>query len=252
MKTALVTGAAGGIGRRIAEALASRSHEVAVCDRDPRVQQTAEELAATGVRSAWRTFDVAIPAEVARAVRELEVELSPFDVLVSNAAIVDQIHPALGFPQEGWDRELAVNLSGAFWCVQTIAPGMAERGFGRIVVISSGAATAGLPGQVAYSASKAGLLGMVRTLAGELASSAVTVNAVLPGMIATEKVRALPEPISERVLRRIPVGRFGEMEEVAALVAFLCSEGAGYLTGACIPVDGGLSLNTLGITEPRA
>ncbi len=234
-----MTGAAGGIGRRIARELAAAGHAVALCDVDPRVEEAAEECGASG----WRTFDVADRDAVEEAVSAL----GPFDALVSNAAIVDQIHPALGFPPEGFERELAVNLTGAFWCARAAAPAMAERGFGRIVVISSGAATSGLPGQVAYSASKAGLLGMVRTLAVELAASGVTVNAVLPGMIATEKVRAMPEKVAARAVRRIPVGRFGGMEEVAALVAFLCSERASYLTGACIPVDGGLGLNTLGL-----
>jgi NAD(P)-dependent dehydrogenase (short-subunit alcohol dehydrogenase family) len=251
-RTALVTGAAGGIGRRIAAALAAAGHDVAVCDRDERVRETAEELArAEGVRSAAGVFDIADAEAVSAGVAELAAELAPFDVLVSNAAIVDQIAPALEFPADGWQRELGVNLSGAFWAAQATAPAMVERGFGRIVVISSGAATGGLPGQVAYSASKAGLLGMVRTLATELAPAGVTCNAILPGLIGTEKVKAMPDQITERALRRIPAGRVGEMEEVAALVAFLCSEQAGYVTGACIPIDGGQSLNTLGLSGNR-
>ena len=146
---------------------------------------------------------------------------------------------------EQWERDVAVNLTGAFRAIQPCLGGMRERGHGRIVVISSGAALAGLPGQVAYSASKAGLLGMVKTLAAENARHGITVNAVLPGMVATEKVRAMPPPVLERVTAALPAGRMAEPSEVAALIAFLASEEAGYITGQEIGVDGGFGLNTM-------
>jgi NAD(P)-dependent dehydrogenase (short-subunit alcohol dehydrogenase family) len=241
--TALVTGAAGGIGRAIAARLAADGHCVAVCDRDAA---GAEETAAL-VEGAFGVFDIGERQQVREGVAALVADVGPIDVLVSNAGIVDQIHPALEFDDDGWERELRVNLSGAFWCCQEVCGGMAERGFGRVVVISSGAAEGGLPGQVAYAASKAGLLGMVRTLAVELGRSGVTVNAVLPGLIGTEKVMAMPEKIRAAAVRRTALGRVGEMDEVAALVSFLASDGAGYLTGACIPIDGGGGLNTLAL-----
>jgi NAD(P)-dependent dehydrogenase (short-subunit alcohol dehydrogenase family) len=140
-----------------------------------------------------------------------------------------------------------VNLTGAFRAVQACLPGMRARGTGRIVVISSGAARSGLPGQVAYAASKAGLLGMVKTLAAENAARGITVNAVLPGMIATEKVRAMPAEVLARVEAALPAGRMGDPSEVAALVAFLASGEAAYVTGQEIGIDGGLGLNTMSL-----
>jgi NAD(P)-dependent dehydrogenase (short-subunit alcohol dehydrogenase family) len=122
---------------------------------------------------------------------------------------------------------------------------MKERGAGRVVAISSIAATDGLAGQVAYSAAKAGLLGMVRTLALEMAPAGVTVNAVLPGMIGTEKVEAMPEEVKDRARARVPMGRFATPEEVASVVAFLCSDAAAYVTGAWLPIDGGIGLSNL-------
>jgi NAD(P)-dependent dehydrogenase (short-subunit alcohol dehydrogenase family) len=146
--------------------------------------------------------------------------------------------------EEQWKRDIDVNLSGAFRAVQACLPGMRERRWGRIVVISSGAAVDGLPGQVAYSASKAGLIGMVKTLAAEGVRRGITANAVLPGMVATEKVAAMPEEVLERVRESLPLGRMAEPHEVAALVAFLASEDAGYVTGQTVGIDGGVSLNT--------
>jgi NAD(P)-dependent dehydrogenase (short-subunit alcohol dehydrogenase family) len=128
---------------------------------------------------------------------------------------------------------------------------MRERGYGRIVVISSGAARNGLPGQVAYSATKAGLIGMVRTIAAENAGRGITANAILPGMIATEAVEAMPDSIRDAALAWMPSGRFGRTDEVAALVAFLASEPAGYITGEAVGIDGGMGLNTNSLTKPR-
>ena len=132
---------------------------------------------------------------------------------------------------EQWQRDIDVNLTGAFRVVQACLGGMRERRFGRVVVISSGAARGGLPGQVAYAASKAGLLGMVKTIAAENAGRGITANAVLPGMVETRSVRAMPAEVLDAVTASLPAGRMGTPEEVAALVAFLASEEAGYITG---------------------
>jgi acetoacetyl-CoA reductase len=226
MSKALVTGAARGIGAAIAERLRADGLEVVTLDRSPGCDVTLD-LAAD--------------------------ELPPLDdvdVCVSNAAIPDTIAPAHRMTAEQWARDIDVNLTGAFRVVQACLPGMRSRGHGRVVVISSAAARGGLPGQVAYAASKAGLLGMVATLAAENASRGVTVNAVLPGMIATEKVRAMPADVLARVEASMPAGRMGEVAEVAALVAFLASDEAAYVTGQEIGIDGGLGLNTMSLGTP--
>jgi NAD(P)-dependent dehydrogenase (short-subunit alcohol dehydrogenase family) len=224
-RRALVTGAARGIGAAIAARLHDDGFEVvtldvaAGCDLQVDVAQDA--------------LDAALFAS--------------FDAVVSNAAITTTIAPAHRMTAEQWRRDVDVNLTGAFRVIQACLAGMRERGYGRIVAISSGAATGGLPGQVAYAASKAGLLGMVRTLAGEGARRGITANAVLPGMIATEQVLAMPAPVLERVRAAMPMGRMGEPAEVADLVAFLCSERSGYVTGQAIGIDGGAALNQLAL-----
>jgi NAD(P)-dependent dehydrogenase (short-subunit alcohol dehydrogenase family) len=221
---AVVTGAARGIGAAIADALRGAGMEVV-------------------------TVDVAEGCDVM-----LDVARDPFPdfgdvaVCVPNAAITTTIAPAHRMTPEQWQRDIDVNLTGAFRTVQACLPGMRERGYGRIVAISSGAAESGLPGQVAYSASKAGLIGMVRTIAAENVARGITANAVLPGFVETEAVRAMPAEVLARVTEALPAGRMASPAEVAALVAWLASDAAGYVTGQAIGIDGGLRLNTRSIT----
>jgi acetoacetyl-CoA reductase len=188
-RRALVTGAARGIGAAIAERLRTDGLEVTTLDRDEgcdlRLDLSSDELP----------------------------DLTGIDVCVSNAAITDTLAPAHRMSPEQWSRDIDVNLTGAFRSVQACLPGMRERGWGRIVAISSGAAKTGLRGQVAYSASKAGLLGMVKTLAAENVHRGITANAVLPGMVATEKVRAMPDEVLERLMPLLPSGRMVEPAE---------------------------------------
>jgi NAD(P)-dependent dehydrogenase (short-subunit alcohol dehydrogenase family) len=227
MRRALVTGAARGIGAAIAERLRAGGLEVVTLDRDEGCD-----------------------LQVDLANDELP-DLGDVDVCVSNAAITDTIAPAHRMTEEQWRRDIEANLTGAFRAVQACLPGMRERAFGRIVVISSGAATAGLPGQVAYAASKAGLLGMVKTIAAENVAKGITANAILPGVIATEKVKAMPPEILERVTAALPSRRLGDPAEIAALTAYLASDEAGYVTGQTIGIDGGLQLNTMSLGSER-
>jgi acetoacetyl-CoA reductase len=230
LRRALVTGAARGIGAAISERLRADGFEVLTADRD----------AGCDLR-----FDVAadpIPPDLGGEI----------DVCVSNAAVTDTIAPAHRMTAEQWERDIAVNLTGAFRVVQACLPGMRERGYGRIVIVSSSAAEFGLPGQVAYAASKAGLIGMTKTIAAENVRRGITANAILPGLIASERVRAMPAELYEQLESTfMPSGRMGEVAEVAGLVAYLASEEAGYVTGQEIGVDGGAFLNTLSLTRSQ-
>lgn len=224
-RRALVTGGARGIGAAIAERLRAEGLDVATLDREPGGDY-----------------------EVDLSGGELP-DLGPVDVCVLNAGITDTIAPAHRMTDDQWERDLAVNLSGAYRVARSCLGGMRERGWGRVIAISSGAALHGLPGQVAYGASKAGLVGMIKTIAAEGASRGITANAVLPGLIATEKVRAMPAEILERLLAELPSARMAEPSEVAALVAYMASEEAGYVTGQVIEIDGGAALNTFSLTR---
>ena len=221
---ALVTGGARGLGAAI-----------------------AERLRADGLGVV--TLDVDASADIVCDVAHGDLpDLGDVDLCVSNAGITDTVARTHRMTGEQWSRDIDVNLTGAFRAIQACLPGMRERRFGRIVVISSVAARDGLPGQAAYAASKAGLVGLVRTLAGEYAAQGITANAVLPGLVATEKVLAMPDPIRERVIGAIPAGRMAEPSEVAALVAYLASAEAGYVTGQAIAIDGGAGVNAHSLT----
>jgi acetoacetyl-CoA reductase len=225
VRKALVTGAAGGIGAAIAARLRADGLDVATLDRAPGCDHTLD-LATDPLP-----------------------RLEDIDVCISNAAILDTIAPAHEMSLEQWSGDIDVNLTGAFRAIQACLPGMRTRGWGRVVAISSGAARSGLPGQVAYSASKAGLIGMVKTLAAENAQVGITANAVLPGMVATERVKAMPDEIVERLNATLPTGRMADPDEIAALVAFLASDHAAYITGEAVAIDGGASLNTTALTR---
>lgn len=247
MTRVLVTGATGGLGRAIVAAFAAHDGtRVAACD-------LPDALAAGVPEGATCTagFDVSDPAAVAHGVAAVADELGGLDAVVANAGKVDTIHRAARFPDEAWDGDLRTNLGGPFHIARAAYPYLRASGRASVTVVSSASALTGLPGQVAYTASKAGLLGLVTTLAAEWGPDGIRVNAVLPGMIGTPKVRALPEPLRDGLARSIPLGRIGEPDEVAGTIAFLASPAAGYITGQALRVDGGFGLATLSLAAGR-
>lgn len=242
-RTVLITGAARGIGRATALVMAGEGADVGVVDVLPEVEETSRQIGERGRRSVWAVFDIADPVQVSSGVERIRNELGDIDVLVNNAGIVANIARLVKMDHAAWQREIAVNLGGAFNMIKEVVAPMAKKGWGRIINISSGAATGGLNRQSAYAASKAGLLGLTKTVTLEHARDGITCNAILFGLIHTELVEMMPDEIKEAARSVIPAQRFGRMEEAASLIAFLASDLAAYINGAEIDLDGGMRLN---------
>jgi len=239
-KTALVTGGARGIGKSICEELAAAGAELAVADvRRDLAEDTAAEFRDHGVRAVAVAVDVSDSDSVAEMVRTVLAEFGKVDVLVNNAGITrDSL--LIRMKEDAWDLVLAVNLKGTFNCIKAVARPMMKARSGRIVNIASVVGVMGNAGQANYSASKAGVIGLTKTAAKELAPRGITVNAVAPGYIDTEMTRMLSDEARRAFLDIIPLSRAGQPEDVARAVRFLAGPDAAYITGQVLHVDGGM------------
>lgn len=251
-KTVLITGAARGIGRATALVMAERGASVGLFDLNEEAERTAEMIRGIGQKASFRVVDVADADQVRAGVAALEDALGPVDILVNNAGIVNNIAPLATMSHEAWQRELGVNLTGPFNMIQAVIVGMAERGWGRIVNVSSVAARGGLYNQSGYASTKAGLIGLTQNVTIEYAGRGITCNAVLPGIIGTENVLAMPSEILEQAIRMSPSRRVGEPREVGQLIAFLCSDMAAYINGVEILIDGGAATNSVVLGSRKA
>ncbi|HEX5436848.1 MAG TPA: 3-oxoacyl-[acyl-carrier-protein] reductase [Gemmatimonadaceae bacterium] len=238
-RVALVTGSTRGIGRAIAGALASAGATVAVTGRD---QQRAEAVAAELGRGAvGMAADITETEQVARLVSEVEARCGSLDILVNNAGVTRD-NVLVRLRDEDWDAVLNANLRGAFAAIRAATRGMMKRRWGRIINITSVVGMVGNRGQANYAASKAGLIGLTKAVAKELASRNVLVNAVAPGFIESDMTAAMTAEARTAMQGMIPLGRLGRPEDVAAAVAFLASEQAAYITGQLFVVDGGMTM----------
>jgi 3-oxoacyl-[acyl-carrier protein] reductase len=266
-RVALVTGGSRGLGRADALTLARAGADVAVADvlvesdvsaadeYGPlaaaavaeglvRTEATAREIEAMGRRSLALKCDVTDREQVAAAVARVVDELGSVDILVANAATLDHVGQLGDQAPELWERDLRVNLTGTFNCAQAVWPHMRSRGWGRIVTMASVAGTLGGFGQASYSTTKAGILGLTRTLALEGARHGITANAIVPGIIGTEAFAFGNPEMNERMVRRTAMRRPGDPQDVANAIAFLCSDLAAYVTGVALNVSGGIELFT--------
>lgn len=239
----LVTGASRGIGRAVAVALAADGHRVAACYRSDAAAaaETVAAVEAVGGQAMAVEVDVSRADSVDAAFTRVEQAWGRVEVVVANAGI-NRDGLLLRMTDEQWGSVLRTDLDGPFHVARRAAGGMVRSRWGRIVLVGSVVALSGSAGQANYGAAKAGLVGLARCVARELGSRGVTVNLVAPGPIATAMTDPLSDERREQMTAQVPLGRFGTPEEVAAVVAFLCSDAAGYVSGAVIPVDGGLGM----------
>jgi NAD(P)-dependent dehydrogenase (short-subunit alcohol dehydrogenase family) len=235
-RVAIVTGAARGIGRAIAERLSASGARVAIWDID---RAAAAATAISIVNAVEFTADVTEPGSIAAALAATQAQLGPPDILVNNAGITGPNHPLDQYPEEEWRRVIEIDLMGVFHCCRAVVPLLRQRNRGHIVNIASIAGKEGNPNASAYSAAKAGVIGLTKSLGKELAETGIRVNAVAPAAAKTDIFAQMSEAQIEYMLSKIPMGRFVLVEEIAALVAWLCSDECSFATGAVFDISGG-------------
>jgi 3-oxoacyl-[acyl-carrier protein] reductase len=239
-RIALVTGASRGIGRACALALSGAGAKVVLAARQTdKLEEVAAEVRASGGEAFVVSVDLSSQESIKEAFSKASKEFGRIDILVNNGGITrDGL--AMRMKRDDWDSVLQTNLTGAFFCIQQVMPAMVRERWGRIVNISSVVGEAGNPGQANYAASKAGLIGLTKSLAQELASRNITVNAVAPGFIETNMTSQLNDEQKAKALEGVPLKRIGKAEDIAAAVRFLCSDDANYITGHVLDVNGGM------------
>ncbi len=239
-QVALVTGGSRGIGQSIALSLALAGANIAILARNrERCQQVAAQIEQLGVKALPLSAEVADYAQVEQAVKQVIGQFGRLDILVNNAGITKD-GLLVRMSKQNWDDVLAVNLSGTFNCIRCVARQMMKAKKGKILNITSVVGLTGNPGQANYTAAKAGIIGLTKTVALELAPRGITVNAIAPGFIDTDMTKDLPAEVKEQILGRIPLARFGTAEEVAKAAEFLLSPAADYITGQVLSVNGGM------------
>jgi len=240
-RVAIVTGSGRGIGRAIALKLANVGATVVVNDIDEAAQAVAEEIQSTGKKSLAVIADVISAPDVARMIETTMATYGRIDILVNNAGINrDQL--VLRMSDDDWDRVMDVDLKSVFLCTRAVLKHMLKARWGRVISIASIVGLAGNPGQANYAAAKAGIIGFTKSVAREVASRGITVNAIAPGFIDTEMTQRLKEDKRQELISRIPLGCLGSPDDIAEAVAFLASEEARYITGQVLAVDGGMTM----------
>ena len=239
-KVALITGGARGIGKELALRFAKEGSDIAICDVNMELlEQTAEEIRGMDKDVLVFKADVTSSTEVQNMLDKILDKFKKLDILINNAGITrDGL--ILRMSEEDWDKVIAVNLKGSFVCTKAAAKVMLKQRFGKIVNLASIIGIMGNIGQANYAASKAGIIGLTKSVAKELAPRGICVNAIAPGFIKTEMTAKLPEDIQKKMLSVIPLGRFGEPKDVADLALFLSSDSSSYITGQVIQIDGGM------------